>query len=107
MTRFVSHSETQGLAIFESWSMNAPTFHRDPETMNYYGTYYAEASRAPYLTNKLGSSFQNFEDFKNKFSDFYKVCHELQPREVILEKYTNAHSADLLISILDQQLHTV
>ena len=105
LTLFISHSETQGLAMFESWSMNVPTFHWDPEFMNYYGTPYPESSSAPYLTKDLGSSFKDFEDFKNKFSDFYENCHQLQPRKIILEKYTNSHSADLFISILNQHLN--
>ncbi len=105
LTLFISHSETQGLAIFESWSMNVPTFHWDPEFMNYYETPYPESSSAPYLTKDLGSSFKDFEDFKNKFLDFYENCYKLQPRKIILEKYTNAHSADLFISILNQHLN--
>lgn len=106
MTLFIAHSETQGLAIFESWSMNVPTMHWDPEFMDYYGVHFPNSSSAPYLTDELGIKFKDFTGFERQFEKFYRQCVNMNPRKVILEKYTNTLSADLFRSVIENSIQS-
>jgi glycosyltransferase involved in cell wall biosynthesis len=94
---FIAHSETQGLAIFEAWSMNVATFHWDPGFMNYYGKIFDGSSSAPYLTDELGDKFKNAEEFDENFLKFLNTTQKLNTRSIVSEKYTLAKSAQLFV----------
>ncbi len=98
---FISPSETQGLAMFESWSCNVPTIHWNPEMMLYLGKKYEPASSCPYLDQTLGLSFKSVEEFSQKFEEFRNQISQFSPRKKILEKYKVSDSTNLFLNHVD------
>lgn len=99
---FISVTETQGLAIFESWSMNVPTYHWNCKQWNYQGLHYQNASSCPYLNDDLGDDFADFEEFKNSFLEKYPALIKLQPRNYVLSHFTMKHSQNQLYKIITE-----
>ncbi len=97
---FVSVTETQGLAIFESWSADVPTLHFNPGVWRYQGNTYDKASSCPYLEDRLGVDFKGIEDFEVCLNEAIENVKAFRPRDTVLKKYTTQHSIDLLIKIL-------
>ena len=82
---WIGGTESQGIALMESWAMNVPTFvfrrssYFDPITKQKF-----QASSSPYL-NELVGQFSSSEDFKS--SDMDKFMRDLEffrPREYII-----------------------
>lgn len=63
---FFSISESQGFALFESWSMGVPTlvyYNKEITVQNKK----LKSETAPYLTKSTGMYFKNFEEFVKNF----------------------------------------
>ena len=97
---FISVTETQGLAMLESWSMDVPTYHWNPKEWKYQGNSYYEASSCPYLEPLLGDEFSSLTVFKNNFEEVYKNIKKKSPRSVVLQKFTIEKSIELFKNIL-------
>jgi hypothetical protein len=100
---FLQMSETQGLAVFESWSMDRPTLHWNPGQMPFLGKVYSGASSCPYLSPENGLDFTTWDDFSTGLDLMLQCWSSLHPRKQILEKYTWEHSAHLFKNILEDQ----
>ncbi|MBD81629.1 MAG: hypothetical protein CL840_22105 [Crocinitomicaceae bacterium] len=98
---FVSKTETQGLAIFEAWSCNVPTFHFDPGVWKYQGYTYNKASSCPYLSDQLGRTFEGTDDFEDKFDSIMLELDHFTPRQIVENKFTIGHSMKVLGHILE------
>ncbi len=75
-----SASESQGLAWAEAWSVDVPTLLWKNTSNVHRGRKY-HCSTAPYLCAQNGLFFDNFEDFKRKFSHWEANRGQFAPRE--------------------------
>jgi hypothetical protein len=97
---FISVTETQGLAIFEAWSMNVPTYHWNSKQWRYQGLSYDLASSCPYLQPELGDEFENLIEFKSNFIKKYNELISKNPETIVAQKYTLEKSTQLLQNII-------
>jgi glycosyltransferase involved in cell wall biosynthesis len=97
---FLHETETQGLATLEAWSMNRPTLHWNPGIMRFLGNSYQGGSSSPYLTAETGMSFVEWSEFAAKLDLMISAWPNLNPRQVILNKFTWSQSAEIFKSIV-------
>jgi hypothetical protein len=85
---FLNETESQGLAHFQSWSMNVPTLilsrveYTDPKIQSQV----VSASSSPYLTSSTGMFFES-TDINNSLNLFINRLDEFNPRNWVLENY--------------------
>jgi hypothetical protein len=85
---FLNETESQGLAHFQSWSMNVPTLimskieYIDPKEQNKV----VSASSSPYLTSSTGMFFES-TDISSSLDLFISRLDDFRPREWVLENY--------------------
>lgn len=94
---YLSESESQGLGMFEAWARNVPTFVWDRgfwETATYR---FEGVTASPYLSDKSGMRFKDFEDFKQKIGIFINGMYS--PKQYIQENFTNEISAQRYLEI--------
>jgi glycosyltransferase involved in cell wall biosynthesis len=104
---FFSGSESQGIALFEAWSCNVPTLvwnKGDIIISLFEKEKSVPASSAPYLTEKTGLFFKNTSEFKTALEKFRKKIEKyfFQPREYILQNFTDKLSAKNLLDIMQK-----
>jgi len=93
---FLSSSESQGIALAESWSMNVPTLVlRANENQMISGKLFTNVSSAPYLNKSVGDFWDNTKDLISLLTSNKKY----QPRKWILKNMTDEVSAKKLINI--------
>ena len=97
---FISQSESQGIALAESWSMNVPTFVWKKKISKINNVKYEYTSAAPYLTSETGYFFSNIKNLEKIIKNYYKNKFELQPRRWILNNMTDKQSVKNILSIL-------
>ncbi len=98
-TIFISPSETQGLNMFESWSMNVPSLHWEQHRLDYFGTSFEKASSCPYLSPRCGQTFENREQFQELLVLMENNYLNYTPRSYVLDHFTLRHSAKRMIQI--------
>lgn len=97
---FISRSESQGIALAESWSMNVPTLVYNPGNFLYRGIK-EDASAAPYLTDRTGYEWQDIAGLSNGINYMLANMETFRPREYVLERFSDEKCAqDLLNSIM-------
>lgn len=97
---FISKSESQGIALAESWAMDVPTFVWNPqEPFTWCGKTYKDISSCPYLTDFTGKEWKTLDQLDILLSAFDPL--EFSPREWVLENMTDKVSVDLLIKIIE------
>lgn len=95
---FISESESQGLALFEAWSMNVPTFvYFENKKLEISGKLIANYSPAPYLNMRNGLFFNSMDEFINIYDLYNKNMYNFTPREFILKNFTDSKSANYLL----------
>lgn len=102
---FLSRSESQGIALAESWSMNVPTLVWDPQapsTIN--GKVYWPISAAPYLNSCLGLQWKNIEEFEALLKDMPEKLSLFSPRNWVSQNMTDEISVQLLCSIITRNI---
>jgi len=98
---FISQSESQGIALAESWSMNVPTFVWQRKILKINNVKYKFTSAAPYLSTKTGNFFNNIQQLNKIVKDYYKNRPKLAPRKWILKNMTDKISAKNILNILN------
>jgi len=99
---FISVTETQGVALLESWSMNVPTLVWNSAIWEYQGFKYEKASSCPYLNSKLGLDFKGIKDFEITFDSFLNKINDFTPREIVSNNFKTTDSAERFIKILSE-----
>ena len=91
---YLSQSESQGLALQESWMHNVPTFVNISTTWQ-SGKYRftAENINAPYLIDDFGAFFKNSTDLKN----YIAKAHTYSPRQQCIETLSDKVSVQTLL----------
>lgn len=98
---FLSRSESQGLALAESWAMNVPTLVWNPGSNLIAGRIFNGVSAAPFLTASTGLFWKNFDDLVallQQFDAWYPQCN---PRQWVLENMTDKISAHILLDLIN------
>lgn len=98
---FISQSESQGIALAESWSMNVPTFVWQKKILKINNVNYKYTSAAPYLSDKTGFFFKNTVKLHKLIKDYYKNKLLFSARKWILKNMTDAISAKNILNILN------
>lgn len=99
---FLSHSESQGIALAEAWAMNVPTLVWNPKT--HESSKYAgfEVSSAPYLTTTTGNDWQTAEELEALLSGLRNRLLTYSPRRWVLDNMTDAIAAQKLLDIITE-----
>ncbi|MDP4202913.1 MAG: hypothetical protein Q8861_09470 [Bacteroidota bacterium] len=95
-----SATETQGIALFEMWASDTPTFVWNQGNYQYKLRNYA-ASSAPYLSEETGCFFRDMQELETlleKHTDL-SVFH---PRKWILANGTNEISARSFLNLISE-----
>jgi hypothetical protein len=100
VTIFISRSESQGIALAESWSMNVPSLVFDPGEFFFNGRMVYNVSSSPYLTRSTGLTWKDREDLKRIIAD-KTVFNDFSPREYVLKRFTDEYSAKQLINSVE------
>lgn len=75
---YISKTESQGLALLESWAMNVPTLVWESGVKVINGRNYKITSTAPYLNEETGMFWKNIDDLGRKLDVIEKI--EISPR---------------------------
>ncbi len=93
---FISASESQGIALAETWAMNIPTLVWHKKKIAKYSVF----SPAPYLTEKTGRFWNSLDEFEQLLFSIENLLPTFSPRDWVLEHMTDEHSAYLMMKIL-------
>jgi hypothetical protein len=102
MLIYLSHSESQGLALQEAWSRNVPTLVFNRGYYEYNGNHFVnDYISAPYLTKETGMFF-NEETFTTIFKLFINNLDTFTPKEYVSENLSDAVCAKKFLTIIEQ-----
>lgn len=90
--------ESQGIAMFEIWATNTPTWHWDPEEWEYKNKVY-KSSSAPYLTNITGRKFKNLSEF-DELMNTQTNLEYYEPRKWILKYATDKLAISNFLNVI-------
>ncbi len=93
---YFSHSESQGLALLEAWSMDVPTYVWNNGKFTFGGKE-VPSSPAPYLSDACGAFFKDCDAFLNQ----YDKRNHFQAREWVLANSSDRISTEHLVSEID------
>lgn len=96
---FFSQSESQGLAIAESWSSNIPTLIMGNDHF-YYKNKKINSSTCPYLNIETGKFFKTYDDFKIKIEYFESNFKKFSTREWAINNMSNFITTKNLITLI-------
>lgn len=99
---FVSVSESQGIALAESWSMNVPTLVWDPQYLAAHGREYLYVSSCPYLTDATGHRWKIIQEFETILRNMDERLTSYTPRAWVLGHMTDVVSIDHLMKIIKE-----
>ncbi|HYV33333.1 MAG TPA: hypothetical protein VE973_00590, partial [Candidatus Limnocylindria bacterium] len=88
---YLSDSESQGLAMFEAWARNVPTFVWERGFMQSGKHTWQGNTASPYLTNETGRSFRDFKEFESQILNF--ISGSYSPKQYIEQNFTYKISA--------------
>ena len=98
---WLGETESQGIALLESWSMGVPTLVRKRST--YFDPIVKrnfEASAAPYLDSTCGQ-FSEYDSIQiSDMFSFFSTIDQRDPRKFVIENFTNEIAVKKLISII-------
>lgn len=97
---FTDYTESQGIALLESWSMNVPTFVRKIDKLNVDNWSWEGANSAPYLNDERGKFFCSMGTLLENINDLIKKNKYYSPRSSILDEFSQPY----LYNILDKFL---
>jgi len=99
---FLSRSESQGIALAEAWAMNVPTIVWNPKERTNRGRVYSAVSACPYVTQATGTDWKTVDDLEKILQTI--ELDNFSPRHWVLEHMTDAHSAQLLIDLINSTI---
>lgn len=96
---FFSISESQGIAMLESWSSGTPSLVFDNSSIMYKKNKII-SDTSPYLTKDTGLKFKDVEEFKEKLKYIELNYYNYHPRLWVTNNLTNKLSSKILIDII-------
>lgn len=98
---WMGETESQGIALLETWSMGVPTLVRkrkkffDPIAKDSF-----DASAAPYLEADCGQFSENDLIQVSDLDSFFCTLGQRNPRKFVIENFTNEIATNKLLSII-------
>ena len=103
---FITLTESQSLALAESWAMNVPTFVRKSEfDLENKFKKYSHTSNAPYLNKDNGMFFEDLEKLSYLIQKLFNNELEFSPRKWVINNMTDKISAYNAIRIIENLPH--
>lgn len=100
---YLQESESQWIALQESWIRNIPTLVRNRWFWRYQTAYRQDDKiSAPYMTNDCGIFFRDKEDFNNKLDFFLSNIYKYKAREYCLKNLTDKITSKLLLNNINK-----
>jgi len=96
---FFSISESQSIAMLESWSVGVPSLIHNNNLLN-YKLKKIVCDTSPYLSKNTGFKFKNLNDFMEKILFYEKNYHKYNTREWVKQNLTDKLSSKILIDII-------
>lgn len=96
---FISRSESQGIALAETWAMNVPTFVWNSGKLNIEGREYSIVSSCPYLSSQTGYEWKTIEQLEQFLLNMENILSGFSPREWIVNNMTDKLSASNLLDL--------
>jgi len=100
---FISKSESQGIALAESWAMDVPTLVWNPKDLVTRGKASFHLSSCPFLDKKTGLEWVTISDFERILKNFDQLSHAFKPRQWVLDNMTDRISAQLLLKLFNSE----
>lgn len=97
---FISRSESQGIALAETWSMDVPTLAWNPNELVINNRKYSESSACPYLTSTTGFEWKYFDEFERLLELIPNNLNSFYPRKWVMENISDTASVSALLSII-------
>jgi hypothetical protein len=97
---WIGGTESQGLALLESWFMDVPTLVLENSVFTSSDGFCFPASSAPYLDNKCGRFFSMYDHIPTQISTFLSELHGYNPRSWALENFSHKNVLKNLLSAL-------
>lgn len=92
---YVSKTESQGLALLESWAMNVPTLVWESGVKMISGRKYKITSTAPYLTEETGMFWKSTDDLGRQLNIIEDT--KIKPRRWVEKNMTDAITCKKLL----------
>lgn len=92
---YVSKTESQGLALLESWAMNVPTLVWESGVKMISGRKYKITSTAPYLTEETGMFWKSTDDLGTQLNIIEDT--KIKPRRWVEKNMTDAITCKKLL----------
>lgn len=94
---YLSESESQGLAMAEAWARNVPTLVWERGFWAYEGYYWKGNTASPYVTEKNGMRFKDYEEFIEVLPIFMST--PFTPKEYVRRELSDKVSAKKYLTI--------
>ncbi len=95
---FFSISESQGIAMLESWSVGVPSMNLQNNSIIYKESQII-CNTSPYLTKETGLEFKNIIEFREKLDFIEKNYKKFNSRNWVLKNLTNKKSSEIILKI--------
>ena len=99
---FFSMSESQGLALLESWAAGCPTLVYYNDMVEYRNYPIRKCETAPYLTKYTGKYFYGYKDFEEKCNHFIQNYNQYNTSEWVSQNMTDEISAFNLVKMINK-----
>mgnify|MGYP005627443865 CR=1 FL=1 len=98
---FLSKSESQGIALAESWAMDVPTLVWNPQDVLFTKNNHTYKNNAcPYLTNETGITWKNISELEKILKNIQTDKYAFKPRLWVLKHMTDVISAQTLLNLI-------
>lgn len=104
---FLSRSESQGIALAESWSMDVPTLVWEPSSFSFNGHEFKETSSCPYLNQKTGVAWKSISELELLFDVFLYEENKFSPRSWVLANMTDRISATNFLHMTKKRMAVI
>lgn len=94
---YIAESESQGIAMFESWSRDVPSLVWERNLFTYQNYRFPVRAASEYVSPEVGHTFSGKEDFKTCYERLTQS--NLRPRDFIKQHYSHIHAARHYIDI--------
>jgi hypothetical protein len=94
----LSHSESQGLAMFEAWARNVPVFAYEPGVLVQQSKEVQGKIGAPYMTDEVGRVFNDAATFEAGLHDL--LPGHLYPRQYIEQNFSDQIAARNYLALI-------
>lgn len=99
---FVTKSESQGIALLESWSMNVPTLVWNVTNATINGRKYTNVSSCPYLSKDTGKIWKDVNDLRIQISSFGALSKKFKPRDWVIQNMSDQISSQKMIELVSK-----